>query len=169
MPKLSMQIAHLAPCSKARKYLDSQNTWEEAWNNCPRTDWLLWLIGKDTSIKRERIVVCACAIARTVLKFVKEGELRPLAAIETAERWTKGEATLEDIRKARNGAAVAAHAAAADVAYADAAAAAAAAADVAYAAAAARANAQLENAKIVRQFFPEVPNVLKPLEEGAKS
>jgi len=251
MSNLAMQIAHLAPCSDARKWLNEQNTWQEAWNSCPRADWLLWLIGKDKSIAKKRIVVCACAIARTSLRFVKEGELRPLIAIETAERWAKGEATLDEVNQSRHGAyasnaayPAAAAAYAADAAYAaayasnaaayaaypdaaayasnaaayaaaadaadaadaaayasNAAAAAAYAADAAYAAAYAsnaaadaaysadaaayasnaatadaayaadadRADTYLENAKIVRQFFPVVPNVLKPLEEGAKS
>ncbi len=79
---------------------------------------------------RPGLVRAACACARTALK----GEDRPRIAIETAEAWTRGEATLDQVRKA---AADAAYAADADYAAADYAASAAYTAHTAHAAAAA--------------------------------
>ncbi len=57
-------------------------------------------------------VLAACACARTSLRYVPVGETRPLVAIETAERWARGEATLEEVRVAKRAAAYAANAAA---------------------------------------------------------
>jgi hypothetical protein len=45
-------------------------------------------------------VWCACAVARTLLRFVPEGELLPLRAIETAEAWSIGKASIKDCRAA---------------------------------------------------------------------
>jgi hypothetical protein len=97
---------------------------------------MLWLAAR-TGVRRQDLVLAACACARLALPYVAVGEPRPLRAIETAERWARGEgASLVDVRTA----AYAARAAAADAAYAaDAAADAAAyaadaAADAAYAA-----------------------------------
>jgi hypothetical protein len=42
-------------------------------------------------------VWCACAVAREALRFVPEGELRPLRAIETAEAWVRGTATAAQV------------------------------------------------------------------------
>jgi hypothetical protein len=85
-------------------------------------------------------VLLACRVARESLRYVPEGELRPLRAIETAERWVRGEASAEECGRAAYAAyaeaACRAAAYAAEVAFADAAASAYAAA-VAYAAASA--------------------------------
>jgi len=61
-------------------------------------------------ISRQRLVLASCACARTVLHLVPEGEHRPRIAIETAERWTRGEATLEEVQLAAANAANAAYA-----------------------------------------------------------
>jgi hypothetical protein len=73
---------------------------------------------------RKEGVRAACLCAREALRYVPAGELRPLRAIETAEAWTRGEATIAQVRAARDeawaaDAAYAAYAAdAADAAYA---------------------------------------------------
>jgi hypothetical protein len=107
---------------------------------------MLWLCGKMVDKPdwptRQQIVLAACACARTALKHVPAGEKRPLVAIETAERWARGEANIQKVRAAAAAAyaTAAADAAASNAAYA-AAAAAAAAADAAADAAAADAAA----------------------------
>jgi hypothetical protein len=148
----------------------------KAWNECARGDHLLWLIGRmdggePGSDQRKRLVLCACECARLSLPHVRKGEERPLKAIETAERWARGEAgvTLDDVRKAAAAAAAygggAAYAAAA---YAYAAAAAAYAYDAAYAAYAADAAADAARtsvlakcADIVRKHYPKPPRGAK--------
>jgi hypothetical protein len=151
---------------------------------------MLWLAGRLVKNDEDRkpIVLAACACARLALQYVPKGELRPLHAIETAEAWCRGEATIEEVRAARAAAyaayaADAAYAAAADAADAyaaaaaaayAAAAAAAAAAYAAYAAdaaayAAARTKVLAECADIVRKMLPlpKLPRVVRKSKRAA--
>jgi len=175
------------PCQEAVDWCETQTSWQAAWNNCERGDWMLWILGKLSgkpgSQKRKRLVLAVCECARLALKHVKKGETRPRKAIQTAEAWARNEGpTLDDVRAdsayayAAAAAAYAADAAAAaaaadDAAYA-AAYAAAAAADDAYAAAdayayAAAADAYQEAkkktlkkcAEIVRKHYPTAPRI----------
>ena len=117
---------------------------------------MLWLLGKIPSTDRKILVLAACECARQSLHLVPEGEDRPRLAIETAEKWARGEASIEEVKTA---AAAAYYAAAA---YASADAAAYYAADAAGAAtaadAAAREESLAESAKIVRKYFPSHPS-----------
>ena len=123
-------------CTPSLEWLKSR-TLAEAWEQCERGDWLLWLAAK-AGVDRRRLVMAACACARLALVHVPPGEERPRVAIETAEAWCRGEATIEQVKEARRNAADAADAAdAAAYAAAAAAYAAYAASSPAYAAAAA--------------------------------
>jgi hypothetical protein len=132
----------LDACSEAYRWSQGKDL-HQIWTTCERGDWLLWLaghmIGRRGWHSRQQVVLAACACAETALKFVKPGEDRPRQTIETARAWVRGEASIEDVRRA---AAAAYAAAAADAAaYADAAATDAATDAAAYAAAAAAAAA----------------------------
>jgi len=151
----------LGACSDAKRWAEGKS-FHVVWITCKRGDWLLWLCGKMGDKKgwptRKQLVLAACACAETALKYVPEGEERPRIAIETARKWARGKATLEQVKEAANNA----HYAAAAAAYAAAAAAAYAAAYAyAYAAAAAAADASArtkvlaECAKIVRRTLKE--------------
>jgi len=74
----------------------------QAWAQCKRADWMLWLVGKLAGKKgwptKQQVVLAACACARTALKNVPESERRPLMTIKTAERWARGKATPEEVR-----------------------------------------------------------------------
>jgi hypothetical protein len=145
---------------------------------------MLWLLGrlsgKAGSVKRRKLVLCACECARLALKYVPPGEERPRLAIEAAEKWARREGpTLDDVHAAADAAADASAAsatyaadaayaayAAADAAYAaaayaaDAADAADDAAAAAYAAAAAaRAKTLSACADIVRKHYPKAPRL----------
>ena len=133
-PLLAFARDHNA-CREARSWLTTQTDPHVAWETCERPDWMIWF-ARRRSVERKVLVRIACDCARTALRFVPEGEDRPRLAIEAAERWTRGEATIDEVRVAAADVAYAADAAA-DVAYA----AADAAADVADAAADAAANA----------------------------
>jgi len=155
-----VKLAKLYPCSDALDWVAKRKNAKEAWQNCERGDWMLWLLGKlcKTLPQRKKLVLATCACVRPALQYVKAGEERPLKTIETAEAWAKGDTriTLQMVRDA-----AAAAAAAADAAYAAAAAAAAyAAADAAYAAAAAAREKSLkQSADIVRDFYPNPPRL----------
>lgn len=127
---LSKTLCRLRACSKAREWADGK-TLSDVYKQLHRADWWLWLATR-AGVDRRRVALAACACARTALKYVPEGEKRPLHAIELTERWGRGEpeVTLEQVRQAARGAR------AADYAAAEAADAAAEAAYAAYAAAA---------------------------------
>jgi hypothetical protein len=181
--KLVLKLKRLGACEEAVEWAEPYSTLADAWEKCERGDWMLWLAGKARAklCTRQQLVLAACECARLALGHVPAGEDRPRVAIETAERWARGEATLAEVRKAAAAAyatyaayaAAAANAAAAayaaDAADADAAYAADAAADAAYAdaadaaadaataaayAAADRIKALREMADIVREQIP---------------
>ena len=133
-------------CRPAMEWLKDRDL-ERMWEECERGDWLLWFAA-EVGIDRKVIVRTACACAREALRFVPDGEIRPKTAIETAERWCNGEATIEQVRNASSAAAAAdaaAYAAACDAAYAAYAAAA--------AAACARKEALAKSAQIVKSML----------------
>jgi hypothetical protein len=110
-------------CHEATEWVEqTPGSPQELWESCPRGDWMLWLAAK-AGVDRKQIVLAACTCARLALEHVKPGETRPLAAIEAAEKWARGEegVTLDQVRKAAAAAyAAAAYAAAADADAADA-------------------------------------------------
>jgi hypothetical protein len=73
---------------------------------------MLWIAARSAAPpgddSRKSIVMAACACARTALEFVPAGELCPLRAIETAEAWCAGRASLNEVRGAAYAAAAAA-------------------------------------------------------------
>ena len=94
----------LRACEEAVEWASQYPTLQAAWEACERGDWMLWLLGKSCgntgSEKHKQVVLLACKCARLALKHVPRGEDRPRIAIETAERWTRGAATLEEVRDA---------------------------------------------------------------------
>ena len=152
MTHWSYAVAKMNACRDAVAWLATQPDTETAWRECKRGDWMLWLLGKQAgapgSDARRPLVLAACACARLALPYVREGELRPLQAIETAERWARGEAnapSLDEVRKA------------AAAAYADAAAAAAADAAAAYA------DAYAERLAARKHFIGSAVDILRKL------
>ncbi len=78
-------------CPEAIRWVEScgLRTNQEAWDACERGDWLLWLLSELKGQSQKKLVLAACKCARTTLKYVRKGELRPKKAIETAERWAR--------------------------------------------------------------------------------
>ena len=81
------RLEAIGACREASTWVrESGLTLEDAWLVCPRGDWLLWYAAR-VGADRRAVVRCACEIARSVLPFVRAGEVRPRLAIEAAERW----------------------------------------------------------------------------------
>lgn len=76
------------------------------WNTEEDAGELLWYAA--SRISQQALVLLATACARTTLRYVPEGEERPRIAIETAEAWARGEATLQQVLDAANDAYMAA-------------------------------------------------------------
>lgn len=98
------RLIYLEACPDAIVWTSNYTTFQEAWDKCERPDWMLWIAGKMADKRgcsvRKEIVFCACKCARTSLKYLPKGEKRPLKAILTAEAWTRGEATLKEVKTA---------------------------------------------------------------------
>jgi hypothetical protein len=154
-PDISAILRRNYACSEASAFQASvaELTPSAQWRACRRGGWLLWYCAR-VGVDHKLLVRAACACARLALRYVPAGEPRPLAAIETAERWCDGAATLAEVRAAAHAAYAAAYNAAA---YAAAVAAYAAADAYAYAyayVAAARARMQARCAAAVRRVIP---------------
>ena len=102
-------LVQIGACQDAREWAGDR-TAEQAWAECDRADWLLWWAAKE-GVDRKLLVRLAGQFARTALQFVMPGDQRPLKAIETAEAWCEGKATLEEVRNAADAADAAASAA----------------------------------------------------------
>ena len=161
-------------CTESTAWIRSlppDTTARQAWQLCQRGDWMLWLLGRlsdpPESDARKRLVLCTCECARLAIVHVPTGEDRPRIAVETAEAWARGQATIKQVIAASADSAYAAYAAyaAAYAAYAASAAGAACAANsaayAAYAAdsAAARTKALATCADIVRTHYPHAPHI----------
>lgn len=122
-PPLSDVLRSLGACRESIAWAGGYGAaYTTALAACPDRSWLTWLYGRllvRGHVRREPLVIAVCLCAREVLHLVPAGEERPLRAIETAEAWCRGEATLDEVRAARRAAAAAAaYYAAADAYYA---------------------------------------------------
>jgi len=112
-------LERLEACPEAINWARRHDTtFEEAWRECKRGDWMLWLAGKlcggPHSKSRKVLIGAMCECARTTWKRMpKEGQ----EAVRTTERWLIGDATLRQVRTAADAAYVAAYAAADAAAY----------------------------------------------------
>ncbi|MCK5022761.1 MAG: hypothetical protein KAS04_01175, partial [Candidatus Aenigmarchaeota archaeon] len=106
MKKHIVYLRKLGACPQAVEWAKDYPTLQQAWNNCERGDWMLWLVGKQSgppkSKSRKKLVLTVCKCARLSLKYVTKGEKRPLKAIQTAEAWANGDSSisLQDVRNA---------------------------------------------------------------------
>jgi hypothetical protein len=74
---------------------------EEAWQNCTKPDWMLWLATRVPNITHQQIVLVACVFARLSLHLIPAGENRPRICIETTEAWANGNASLQEVQQAK--------------------------------------------------------------------
>lgn len=101
---LTFMHAHQA-CSNATEWVQANAhlSFAELWDLCERGDRMLWLAAA-AKLDHKTIVLAACDCAERALRFVPEGEDRPRKAIEVTRAWTRGEATIEQVRAARRAA-----------------------------------------------------------------
>ena len=110
-------LKQLSACSDAIEWVATQKNATEAWANCERGDWMMWLLARTSAKKlgskqHRDLVRAVCKCARLSLKYVPKGEKRPFAAIRAAEKWADGELAIEIVNDAAGDAAGAAMAAA---------------------------------------------------------
>lgn len=103
------KLEKMGACVDAITWCNIQKNRSQAWQDCQRGDWMLWLLGhlsgKPESRRRKKLVLCACECARLTLPHVPDGEDRPRIAIETAEKYARGNCKLEEVKSAADAAA----------------------------------------------------------------
>lgn len=92
------------PSGLRRWLAECQTDWERAVAECSDYRWLIRLAGelrRRGYLRRVVLVRYACACARSVLHLAPAGEERPRLAVEAVERWTRNEATFDDVLNAQ--------------------------------------------------------------------
>ena len=122
MSTLARKLKAMGACREAVKWA-KDHKWPDAWQKCERGDWLLWLCGamqgKEGWPPRQQIVLVACDCVELVLPIFEKkypDDKRVRECLETTRKWANGEATIEDVHKARAAAYAAATAATATAA-----------------------------------------------------
>ena len=98
MTEFQRYLKSIGACAEACLWC-GERTAEQAWLECERADWLLWWAGR-AGIDRKLLVRTACQCARRALRFVPDGESCALRAIEAAEAWCDGQASIDEVRAA---------------------------------------------------------------------
>lgn len=65
-------IRKYSPCIESIQFLHSCTSLADAWNKCPRGDWLLWGYANLPKADAKLIARCNLAIARRVLPIFKK-------------------------------------------------------------------------------------------------
>ncbi len=110
-------------CDEGRDWALTQPTMIDVWENCPRSEWLLWItdaIDQRPDDRTMRLFAVWCARNTPLADGRVTGDLltdpRSLAALDVAERYADGKATDEELDAAWAAARAAAWAAAAGAA-----------------------------------------------------
>lgn len=111
---LKTLLKGLGACPSGLDYVGEQTAFE-AWNNCRRGDWMLW-IAKERGVDLKVLTLAKVRCARLVEHLMKDE--RSISALVSAERFANGEITREDLDADADSAALVAAAAADAVAYA---------------------------------------------------
>lgn len=100
-------LGNLDACAQALNWAKGK-TLAEAWATCQRGDWMLWLAGKMADATgwptRKQVSLAACDCASLALPYAGENREVAEKAIEMTRAWTRGEASLDEVRAAANAA-----------------------------------------------------------------
>ena len=103
MSTFKRRLQSYGACGSAVEWV-GKRTLAQAWAECERADWMLWLLFKRSGKRGwptiQTAYLCACDCAETALRYVQPGEDCPRLAIETRRRWCRGEATDAEVAAA---------------------------------------------------------------------
>ena len=89
-------LKKLKACEPAIEWAKKYDTIEEIVANVNRGDWLLWL-GTELDLPLQEMTLVRARCAKTVIHLIKDKRIRK--AVDVAEKFGLGEATLEELRK----------------------------------------------------------------------
>lgn len=90
------KLIELDACEPAIEWAKNK-TWEEIYRQCERGDWLLWLFQKMNPGDLQLITLAKARCANTVRHLM--GDERSRNAVDVAERFGLGNATLEELKE----------------------------------------------------------------------
>jgi hypothetical protein len=105
MNTLQTKLKELDACDGpdgAIEWAKDYDTLQQAWDNCQRGDWMLWLINKMEWSNAKDLRLMTVAFARQVQHLMKDQ--RSINALDVAEKYANEEATVDELRAARDAA-----------------------------------------------------------------
>jgi len=105
----TFEISRFSPCKLALEFRSNYSSFEEAWNNCPRGEWMLWIAQK-LNVDLLRLTTAKALCANTVRHLMTDK--RSTDAIDVALAFGRGEITQKELKIAATDADTAAYAAA---------------------------------------------------------
>jgi len=84
---MKYDISKYRPCSDGLKWYAGQKTTEDAWNNCHRGDWMLWIAAK-VGVNDRTLTLAKGYCAKTVLHLITDKRSR--AAVQAAIDYGSG-------------------------------------------------------------------------------
>jgi hypothetical protein len=91
------KLEKLSACSEAIEWVATQKNKIEAWQNCERGDWMLWL-AKRLNVDDRKLTLAKFKCANQVRHLMKDQ--RSLDAMDAAEKYGNGEISREELNAA---------------------------------------------------------------------
>jgi hypothetical protein len=101
MNTLQTKLKELDACDGpggAIEWAKDYDTLQQAWDNCQRGDWMIWLINEMEWSNEKDLRLMAVAFARQVQHLMNDQ--RSINALDVAERYANGEANIEELTAA---------------------------------------------------------------------
>jgi hypothetical protein len=98
MNTLQTKLKELEACDEAIEWAKDYDTLQQAWDNCQRGDWMIWLINEMEWSNEKDLRLMAVAFARQVQHLMNDQ--RSINALDVAERYANGEANIEELTAA---------------------------------------------------------------------
>jgi len=92
------------PCKEGSTFLQSCETFKQAWDTCPRGDWMLW-VSEKLNVNIKLLTTAKALCANTVRHLMRDK--RSVAAIDAAILFGRGLINSEELKPAAAAAAAA--------------------------------------------------------------
>jgi len=96
MEKLIAILNKLGACEEAIEWLSSQTNLQQAWKNCERGDWLLWLVAA-LRVDEKKLFLAKGQVAREVIHLMSDERSR--MAVRAAIDFGKGKISKDELKK----------------------------------------------------------------------
>jgi hypothetical protein len=83
------------PCREGLKYYKSKASFEEAWNDCERGEWMLWMAAK-LKVDDRTLTWAKALFANTVRHLMKD--FRSIATVDATLRYADGGISREELK-----------------------------------------------------------------------